>query len=79
MQSRKQSLIESVVNVLVGYVVALISQLVIFPLFGVNLPLTDNLIISAFFTTVSIVRSYLIRRVFNRNLNRNPIGDMETR
>lgn len=79
MQSRKQSLIESVVNVLVGYVMALISQLVIFPLFGVNLPLTDNLLISAFFTTVSIVRSYLIRRVFNRNLNRNPIGDMETR
>lgn len=76
MQSRKQSLIESVVNVLVGYVVALISQLVIFPLFGVNLPLTDNLLISASFTIVSIVRSYLIRRVFNRNLNRNPIGDM---
>ncbi len=76
MQSRKQSLIESVVNVLVGYVVALTSQLVIFPLFGVNLPLADNLLISAFFTVVSIVRSYLIRRVFNRNLNRNPIGDM---
>ncbi len=79
MQSRKQSLIESVVNVLVGYVVALVSQLAIFPLFGVNLPLADNLLISAFFTVVSIVRSYLIRRVFNRNLNRNPIGDMETR
>lgn len=77
MQSRKQSLIESVVNVLIGYVVALLSQLAIFPLFGVNLPLTDNLLISAFFTVVSIVRSYIIRRMFNRNLNRNPIGDLK--
>ncbi len=76
MQSRKQSLIESVVNVLVGYVVALTSQLVIFPLFGVNLPLSDNLLIGAFFTIVSIIRSYTLRRFFNRNQLRNLIADI---
>ncbi|MCG9678719.1 hypothetical protein [Vibrio sp. Isolate24] len=76
MQSKKQSLIESVINVVIGYVVALLSQLTIFPLFGVHLPLTDNLLIGAFFTIVSIIRSYVIRRLFNRKYNRNPIADM---
>lgn len=77
MQSKKQSLIESVINVVIGYVVALLSQLTIFPLFGVHLPLTDNLLIGAFFTIVSIIRSYVIRRLFNRKYSRNPIADME--
>lgn len=76
MQSKKQSLIESVINVVIGYVVALLSQLAIFPLFGVHLPLTDNLLIGAFFTIVSIIRSYVIRRLFNRKYSRNPIADM---
>ncbi|MCC2521045.1 DUF7220 family protein [Vibrio coralliilyticus] len=76
MQSKKQSLIESVINVVIGYVVALLSQLTIFPLFGVHLPLTDNLLIGAFFTIVSITRSYVIRRLFNRKYSRNPIADM---
>ncbi|MGL4223860.1 MAG: DUF7220 family protein [Vibrio sp.] len=76
MQSKKQSFFESVCNVVIGYVIALLSQLVIFPLFGVHLPLSDNLLIGAFFTLISIVRSYSLRRLFNRK-NRNPIMDME--
>lgn len=76
MQSKQQSFIESVVNVVIGYVLVLCGQLAIFPFFGVHLPLTDNLLIGVFFTIVSIVRSYLIRRLFNRNQHRNPIADM---
>lgn len=76
MQSKKQSLIESMLNVVIGYVVALLSQLIIFPFFGVNLPLSDNLLIGAFFTIVSIIRSYTLRRFFNRKQLRNPIADM---
>ncbi|EMK6667288.1 hypothetical protein V9J75_000723 [Vibrio fluvialis] len=76
MQSKKQSLIESVLNVVIGYVVALLSQLIIFPFFGVNLPLSDNLLIGAFFTIVSIIRSYTLRRFFNRKQLHNPIADM---
>ncbi|MBU2897715.1 DUF7220 family protein [Vibrio hepatarius] len=76
MQSKKQSLIESMVNVVIGYMVALFSQLAIFPYFGVYLPLTDNLLISAFFTIVSIIRSYLVRRLFNQKYTLNPIADM---
>ena len=65
-QSRRWSAIESLVNVAVGYGVAVGAQIAIFPLFGVNLPLADNLLIGVLFTVVSLVRSYLLRRLFNR-------------
>lgn len=65
-QSRLGSLAESVVNVLVGYGVAVGAQIAIFPLFGVHLPASDNLLIGVLFTAVSLVRSYLLRRLFNR-------------
>lgn len=68
-QSRLGSLIESAANVAIGYVVAILSQLLIFPHFGVNLTLSDNLAIGGWFTLVSIVRSYAVRRFFNARLH----------
>jgi hypothetical protein len=65
-QSRKHSLIEAIVNVLIGYGVALAAQLVIFPLFGIHVSLQDNIVIGLLFTVVSIARSYCVRRLFNR-------------
>lgn len=65
-QSRIGSVVESVVNVLVGYGVAVGAQIAIFPLFGVNLPVSDNMLIGLLFTAVSLVRSYALRRLFNR-------------
>lgn len=64
-QDHKTSMLESVVNVAVGYGVAVGSQIVIFPLFGIHIPLSDNLVIGLFFTAISIVRSFLLRRAFN--------------
>lgn len=66
MQSRRMSLVESVANVAIGYGVAIASQVAVFPLFGIQVSLADNLAIGAFFTVISIVRSYLVRRLFNR-------------
>ena len=66
MQTRTQSVIESVSNVLIGYVVAVVSQMVIFPAFGIQVGLLDNLLIGCYFTVVSLVRSYFVRRFFNR-------------
>lgn len=67
-QSKTQSLVESATNVAVGYLVALASQLVIFPLFDIHIDLADNLLIGAWFTVISLVRGYVIRRWFNRNV-----------
>ena len=64
-QSRFHSALESAANVAVGYGVAVASQLVIFPMFGIHIPLSDNLAIGAWFTVVSLVRSYVLRRWFN--------------
>lgn len=73
-QTRTHSFFESLANIAIGYVVALVSQLAIFPLYGVHLPLTSNLAIGAWFTAVSIVRSYALRRWFNRRMVRRTGG-----
>lgn len=65
-QSRMGSLVESIANVVIGYGVAVGAQVAIFPWFGVNLPLHDNMLIGALFTVVSLVRSYCLRRLFRR-------------
>lgn len=63
-QSRLMSLVESVANVIVGYGVAVVTQILIFPIFGLHTTLEQNLKMGAVFTGVSIVRSYALRRVF---------------
>lgn len=65
MQSRLESLFESFVNILIGYVVAIVSQIIVFPLVNIDVPLSTNLIIGFYFTLISLVRSYLLRRYFN--------------
>ena len=64
-QTRRHSLIESVANVAVGYGVALVTQLVVFPLYGMEVKLGQNLQIGMIFTGVSLARSYCLRRWFN--------------
>ena len=63
-QSRSMSLVEAFLNVAVGYGVAVLAQVAVFPLFGIIATLSQNLAIGAIFTVVSICRSYLIRRFF---------------
>jgi hypothetical protein len=66
MQSKTHSMIESITNVVVGYVVAFVSQILIFPLFGIYATVRDNLLIGLWFTVISIIRSYCLRRIFTR-------------
>ena len=65
-QTKLQSFGESVLNILIGYGVAVASQIIIFPFFDINIPIADNFIIGFYFTIISLIRSYLIRRMFNR-------------
>lgn len=64
MQSRTMSLIESVVNVIIGYGVAMATQIVAFPWFGLHPTMQENLSIALIFTIVSLTRSYFLRRLF---------------
>lgn len=66
MQTKLQSRIETLVQQAIGFVVAMISQLIIFPVFDIHINMKDNLLIGIYFTIVSIIRSYLVRRAFNK-------------
>ncbi len=71
-QTRAMSFVEAVTNILAGFGIALTSQLMVFPVFGLVATLNDNLLIGAIFTSVSPARSYILRRLFNAvSINRN--------
>ena len=65
-QSRHLSLLEALTNVVVGYALAVLTQLIVFPWFGLAASLQDNLGIGAAFVGVSLIRGYALRRVFER-------------
>ena len=69
-QTKKQSLFESVINIFIGYFTALISQLIVFPMFDIKVHISDNLLIGLWFTVISLIRSYLVRRWFNGKIKK---------
>ena len=66
MQSRRQSLIKAITNVVLGYALAVITQIMVFPWFGLQVSLGDHLAIGAMFVMISLARSYALRRLFER-------------
>lgn len=64
-QPKIMSFIESLFNVAVGLGINIYAQTVIFPLFGIYIPFSDNLKIAGLFTVISIIRSFFLRRTFN--------------
>ena len=69
-QTRLGSLVESLMNILIGYSIAILSQLVIFPQYDIHISFSTNLWIGVWFTFVSLIRSYVIRRWFNARLHK---------
>jgi len=65
MQSKKYSLAESLTNTFAGLMVSFCIQLIIYPIMGIPVRLSQNVIITFVFTIASIGRGYIVRRVFN--------------
>jgi hypothetical protein len=65
-QSRLVSLLEAMTNVAVGYILAIITQIAVFPWFGLEVTLGEHLAIGSVFVVVSLARGYLLRRLFER-------------
>ena len=63
-QSRAMSLAEAIANVVVGYGIAVVTQVVVFPRFGLETTLRENMALGAVFTGVSLIRSFTLRRLF---------------
>jgi hypothetical protein len=62
------SMVEAIANVVIGYAIAVATQVVVFPIFGIHITLADDLAIGLVFLVVSLIRSYLLRRLFERLL-----------
>lgn len=65
-QSKKQSLTETVISTFIGLAVSLITQIVVFPIYDMEVSFNQNIQITIIFTVVSIVRGYFVRRYFNK-------------
>ena len=65
MQTKKWSMIETLVSVGIGWLIGVILNMLVLPLFDYDVNLTDGALISIIFTAVSVIRSYIIRRWFN--------------
>jgi hypothetical protein len=60
------NLLESIIDVGSGFILAIIIQITIFPLFGLHPTILDTLGIALIFTVVSVTRSWLWRCYFRR-------------
>tara|TARA_R100000742_G_C4260908_1_gene78702 strand:+ start:472 stop:681 length:210 start_codon:yes stop_codon:yes gene_type:complete len=65
MQSKRMSFIESLTNVIVGYLVAVGANYIVLPMFGYMVSVADSFYIGIVFMVIAIVRSYILRRMFN--------------
>lgn len=64
-QTKVASLIETGFGTVAGLVVGVLTQLVIFPWYGINVPLHDNFSMVVVFAIVGMIRTYAVRRLFN--------------
>lgn len=65
-QNKKQSLTETIISTFIGLAVSLVTQIIVFPLYGLEVNFNQNIQITIIFTVVSILRGYLVRRYFNK-------------
>lgn len=65
MQTRLQSLIETVAGTAIGFVIALCAQVFITGWYQINTTFKQDFLITVFFTGISILRGYAVRRSFN--------------
>ena len=69
MQSKLESFIESVLNTLIGFVLAFTTSAILLPLMGLPISAGQNFVITLVFSVVSIVRGYLVRRFCQEHLS----------
>lgn len=65
-QSKKWSAIETATQMIVGQIIAFSMQLLMFWLLKIPVTLHENVVIAAAFFCSSTLRSYILRRIFNR-------------
>lgn len=64
-QSKLESWVESFTNAALGFFIAFLASFIIFPMFGIDNGFFKNFGMTFCYTVVSIIRSYIVRRIFN--------------
>ncbi len=64
-QSRKMSLLESAVSVVTGYLITVLIQLWVYPMFGVDIPSGAAFVISLIVVLAAFAKNFTVRRLFN--------------
>ena len=65
-QTKLKSLVESLTNIIIGYMINLFANFIILPWFGYEVTLKKNILLGLCFTCVSLIRIYCLRRFFDR-------------
>lgn len=73
-QSKFMSMLESIINIAVGFGISLGAQMLFLPMIGVAISFSQNLTFALIMTVISIARSYLLRRVFEALHIRRPLS-----
>ncbi|MCP4700495.1 MAG: hypothetical protein GY862_27135 [Gammaproteobacteria bacterium] len=73
-QTRLGSLIEAIINTLIGFVVSFIAWPIAAALTGIDYSTGQHWAVVAFFTVISAMRGYVVRRWFNARLHRISLG-----
>jgi hypothetical protein len=73
-QSRAMSLVESLINIAVGFGLSILCQAVVLPALGVPIPWAANFAFALVMTVVSIVRQFFLRRLFEALHIRRPLS-----
>ena len=74
-QSPIMSLAESVTNVVAGFIMALTVQILLFRAMGLVISLGENIAITLLFASISLIRGYIVRRLFNALTHWQPRED----
>ena len=64
-QTKKGSVLETLLNTAVGFAINYTANLLIFPLYGMHISPGNNFLLGLIYTIISVVRSYIMRRAFN--------------
>jgi hypothetical protein len=64
-QSRGASLFETLTSTVLGFALSVVVQRALFPAMGHNFGYAENMVVASVFTSISILRGYTVRRVFN--------------
>ena len=65
-QTKKHSWLEAWANTLIGYLINFGAQLIVYPFYGATFTLVQNIEIGLIFMIISVTRSYVLRRAFNK-------------